>query len=100
VSRVFLFVCTGKIGIALNIHWCEPVTNSTEDVAACERYQQFNVSKQFQHLLRSPLLCHFVSVMYLNLYNMQQDMSTFHTIMYIFYMYVLDNDIMRTGEFN
>ena len=39
-------VCTGKIGIALNIHWCEPATNSTQDVAACERYQQFNVSKR------------------------------------------------------
>nr|ADK12988.1 beta-glucosidase [Reticulitermes flavipes] len=33
----------GKVGIALNIHWCEPVTNSTKDVEACERYQQFNL---------------------------------------------------------
>jgi beta-glucosidase/6-phospho-beta-glucosidase/beta-galactosidase len=38
-------VCIGKIGISLNINWCEPATNSTEDVAACERYQQFGVSK-------------------------------------------------------
>jgi hypothetical protein len=40
--------CTGKIGIALNINWCEPETNSTQDVAACERYQQFNVSKPYE----------------------------------------------------
>ena len=39
-------VCTGKIGIALDINWCEPATNSTQDVAACERYQQFNVSNR------------------------------------------------------
>jgi beta-glucosidase/6-phospho-beta-glucosidase/beta-galactosidase len=29
----------GKIGIALNIGWCEPI--STADVDACDRYQQF-----------------------------------------------------------
>jgi hypothetical protein len=34
----------GKLGITLNIHWCEPLTNSTEDLKACERYQQFRVS--------------------------------------------------------
>jgi hypothetical protein len=39
-------VYTGKIGISLNINWCEPATNSTEDVAACERHQQFGVSKR------------------------------------------------------
>ncbi|XP_021923725.1 lactase-phlorizin hydrolase-like [Zootermopsis nevadensis] len=33
----------GKIGIALNIHWCEPVSVSVEDVAACEQFQQFNL---------------------------------------------------------
>jgi hypothetical protein len=34
----------GKLGITLNIHWCEPLTSSTEDLEACERYQQFRVS--------------------------------------------------------
>ncbi|XP_023717252.2 myrosinase 1-like [Cryptotermes secundus] len=33
----------GKLGITLNIHWCEPLTNSTEDIKACERYQQFKL---------------------------------------------------------
>jgi hypothetical protein len=37
----------GKLGITLNIHWCEPLTNSTEDLEACERYQQFRVSAPF-----------------------------------------------------
>ena len=32
----------GKIGIALNIGWCEPI--SSADVEACDRYQQFLVS--------------------------------------------------------
>jgi hypothetical protein len=31
----------------------------------------------------SLLLCHFVNVIYLNMYNIQQDMSTFCKIMYI-----------------
>ncbi|GFG30509.1 hypothetical protein Cfor_08132 [Coptotermes formosanus] len=33
----------GQVGIALNIHWCEPETGSPKDVEACERYQQFNL---------------------------------------------------------
>nr|AOY34571.1 beta-glucosidase [Coptotermes formosanus] len=33
----------GRVGIALNINWCEPATNSSEDVAACQRYHQFNL---------------------------------------------------------
>lgn len=39
-------VCTGKIGIALDTEWCEPATNAAQDVAACERFQQFKVSKR------------------------------------------------------
>nr|BAB91145.1 beta-glucosidase [Neotermes koshunensis] len=33
----------GKVGISLNINWCEPATNSAEDRASCENYQQFNL---------------------------------------------------------
>ncbi|XP_023723771.1 myrosinase 1-like isoform X2 [Cryptotermes secundus] len=42
-DQVFRSRQRGKVGIALNINWCEPLTNSTEDIAACERYQQFNL---------------------------------------------------------
>ncbi|XP_069695503.1 myrosinase 1-like [Periplaneta americana] len=33
----------GKISIALNVNWCEPLTNSTDDIDACERHQQFTL---------------------------------------------------------
>jgi hypothetical protein len=45
VCYVYAFLRIGKVGIALNINWCEPATTSAEDRASCENYQQFNVSK-------------------------------------------------------
>lgn len=42
-DQLFRMKQRGKVGIALNINWCEPATNSTEDAAACERYQQFKL---------------------------------------------------------
>ncbi|XP_069695510.1 myrosinase 1-like [Periplaneta americana] len=33
----------GKVGITLNIGWCEPLENSTEYEEACERQQQFEM---------------------------------------------------------
>ncbi|XP_069685323.1 myrosinase 1-like [Periplaneta americana] len=33
----------GKLGITLNIHWCEPLRRSTEYIEACERYTQFRL---------------------------------------------------------
>jgi hypothetical protein len=37
-----IFLILGIIGIALDNSWCEPI--STDDVDACERFQEFNVS--------------------------------------------------------
>ncbi|PSN34231.1 Myrosinase 1 [Blattella germanica] len=37
----------GKVGIVLNINWCQPNTSSEVDSAACERFQQFEVSKLY-----------------------------------------------------
>lgn len=44
-TLIRLFVCAGQVGIAMSAHWCEPASDSADDIAACERYQQFNVSK-------------------------------------------------------
>jgi hypothetical protein len=35
---------TGQVGITLTIDWCEPKENTSEHEAACERFQQFQVS--------------------------------------------------------
>lgn len=39
----FLFI--GRIGLVIDCQWYEPATNSTEDVEAAERRQQFEVSR-------------------------------------------------------
>nr|AIA09348.1 beta-glucosidase [Periplaneta americana] len=43
----------GKIGMAFNINWCEPRDNITEDIAACNRMQEFNLG-MYAHPVFSP----------------------------------------------
>ncbi|XP_069695501.1 myrosinase 1-like isoform X2 [Periplaneta americana] len=42
-DRIFRAKQQGKVGITLNSNWCEPLTNSTEDIESCDRHRQFNL---------------------------------------------------------